>query len=428
MGRKNDDTHRQSDKRLLMLTTYCEPELFPSSYLIGHCNEALARAGVEIVAYTPMPTRGVTREQRQEYRHRRAETLLGGMMTLHRYPMFGEGSNVLIRALRYTLICFMEFFIGTFARDARRCNAMLVFSTPPIQGAMAAMVKKVRRIPFVYGLQDIFPDSLVSTGIARRGGMAWKTGRMIENFTYRNADRIIVISEDFRKNIMAKGVPAEKIEVIPNWVDDNVLCDIPRDRNVLIGRYGLDPAKFYVTYCGNIGLTQNLGMLLDVARSLEGDDSLHFVLIGNGAYRQQLEQMVEAQGVKNVTLLPFQPYEDIAHVFALGDASLVISKPGTGASSVPSKTWSIMAASRPVLASFDDGELRSIIEQHHCGIFTPAGDKEAFREAILSLHADRDRCQQMGDNGRQYVRQYLTKEVGTQRYVQIVKHVKLKTN
>ena len=80
MGRRNDDTtHRQSDKRLLMLTTYCEPELFPSSYLIGHCNEALARAGVEIVAYTPMPTRGVTSGQRQEYRHRRAETLLGGM-------------------------------------------------------------------------------------------------------------------------------------------------------------------------------------------------------------------------------------------------------------------------------------------------------------------------------------------------------------
>ena len=348
--------------------------------------------------------------------------MYGGIMAVHRYHLFAERKNTVLRALRYTLLCAIDFFIAVFARDARRCDALLVFSTPPIQGAMAALVKKVRRIPFIYGLQDIFPDSLVSTGIASRGGMAWKIGRMIENFTYRNADRIIVISEDFRKNIMAKGVPEEKIEVVYNWVDDNVLRDIPRDRNVLIGRYGLDPAKFYVTYCGNIGLTQNLEMLLDVARSLEQFDDIHFVLIGNGAYRQQLEQKIYGQRT-NVTLLPFQPYEDIAHVFALGDASLIISKPGTGASSVPSKTWNIMAASKPVLASFDDGELHTIIEQNNCGLFIPAGDKGALRDAILRLYNDRQLCQEMGSNGRKFVLQHLTKEVGTQRYVDIVKSV-----
>ena len=348
--------------------------------------------------------------------------MYGGIMAVHRYHLFAERKNTVLRALRYTLLCAIDFFIAVFARDARRCDALLVFSTPPIQGAMAALVKKVRRIPFIYGLQDIFPDSLVSTGIASRGGMAWKIGRMIENFTYRNADRIIVISEDFRKNIMAKGVPEEKIEVVYNWVDDNVLRDIPRDRNVLIGRYGLDPAKFYVTYCGNIGLTQNLEMLLDVARSLEQFDDIHFVLIGNGAYRQQLEQKIYGQRT-NVTLLPFQPYEDIAHVFALGDASLIISKPGTGASSVPSKTWNIMAASKPVLASFDDGELHTIIEQNNSGLFIPAGDKGALRDAILRLYNDRQLCQEMGSNGRKFVLQHLTKEVGTQRYVDIVKSV-----
>jgi len=317
-------------------------------------------------------------------------------------------------------MCIMEFLIAVFAKDARRCNALLVFSTPPIQGAMAALVKKVRRIPFIYGLQDIFPDSLVSTGIAKKGGLAWKIGRVIENFTYRNADKIIVISEDFRRNIMAKGVPEEKIVVIPNWVDDNALCDIPRRDNVLLSRYGLDAEKFYVTYCGNIGLSQNLNMLLDVAGSLKQYDDIHFVLIGNGAYRQQLEQLVEEQQARNVTLLPFQPYEDIAHVFSLGDVSLVISKPGTGASSVPSKTWNIMAATRPVIASFDDGELHSIIDRHNCGIFTPADDKEAFRNAILRLHADRDLCRQMGNNGHKFVKQHLSKEVGTQRYVQLI--------
>ena len=414
---------------VLQLTCYCEPEQISSSYLVDNRSEAFARAGIETIVYCPTPTRGVTREVRQEYKKRCKETKYDGMRTIHRYPLFGEGSSTVMRALRYTLMCMMEFLIAVFAKDARRCNALLVFSTPPIQGAMAALVKKVRRIPFIYGLQDIFPDSLVSTGIAKKGGLAWKIGRVIENFTYRNADKIIVISEDFRKNIMAKGVPEEKIEVVYNWVDADAIADIPRSSNVLINRYGLDPEKFYLTYCGNIGLSQNLDMLLDVARSLEEYKDIHFVLIGNGAYRQQLEQKVNGQrsmvngqrSIKNVTLLPFQPYEDIAHVFSLGDASLVISKPGTGASSVPSKTWNIMAASRPVLASFDEGELHSIIERQHCGLFIPAGDKEALQKAILRLYNDRQLCQEMGSNGRQFVSQHLTKEVGTQRYVDIVK-------
>ena len=247
---------------------------------------------------------------------------------------------------------------------------------------------------------------------------------MIENFTYRNADRIIVISEEFKRNIMAKGVPEEKIEVVYNWVDGDAVADIPREQNVLFGRYGLDPSKFHVTYCGNIGLTQNLDMLLDVAKTLEQNDDIQFVLVGNGAYRQQLEQQLSQNSIGNITLLPFQPYEDIAHVFSLGDVSLVISKPGTGAGSVPSKTWNIMAASRPVLASFDDGELRDIIEQNRCGLFARAGDKDAFREAVLRLYSDRNLCLEMGHNGRRFVTRHLTKESGTQRYVEIIKNLK----
>ena len=122
-----------------------------------------------------------------------------------------------------------------------------------------------------------------------------------------------------------------------------------------------------------------------------------------------------------MTMLPFQPYEDISHVFSLGDAGLVISKPGVGANSVPSKTWSIMSASRPVLANFDENELKSIVENNNCGIFTKAGDKETFKEAVLKLYGDRELCKEMGKNGRQFVMDNLTKEVGTQKYVDVIK-------
>ena len=350
-------------------------------------------------------------------------------MVVHRFSMFTEGKNPVLRALRYFLCTIKHFNRGVFAKDARSCNVMFIASTPPIQGAMAAMVKKCRRdhIPFVYNLQDIFPDSLAGTGLAKKGGLLWKIGRVIENFTYRNADKIVVISQDFKRNIMAKGVPEEKIEVVYNWVDQNMVVDVPREENKLFDMYGLDRNKFYITYCGNIGLTQNMDMLMETAKELETIEDLHFVLVGNGAYKEKLEEIIQQRGIRNVTLLPFQPYEDISHVFSLGDASLVISKPGVGENSVPSKTWSIMSASRPVLANFDENELKTIIADHNCGIFTKAGDKEAFKEAILTLYNDRELCKEYGRNGRQFVMDNLTREVGTQKYVEVIRQVAKKS-
>ena len=408
---------------LLILSSYYHPEQISNSYLIDNLISTILNENINIYVYTPVPTRGVNNETRKNYIKKKRETLADGRLIINRFPLFAERKSAIIRALRYCILCCKQLFIGVFAKDAHKCNIMFVASTPPIQGAMAAMVKKVRHIPFVYNLQDIFPDSLVGTGLAKKDGLLWKIGRVIENFTYRNADKIIVISEDFKKNIMAKGVPEDKIVVVYNWVDEEAVIDVPRSENKLFDKYNLDRDKFYITYNGNIGLTQNMDMLLDVAKSLEENKDIQFVLVGNGAYLDSVKQIIKDRNIGNVNLLPFQPYEDISHVFSLGDVSLVISKPGVGANSVPSKTWSIMSASRPVLANFDENELKDIIENNRCGIFTKAGDKQAFIDAILKLYNNRELCKVYGQNGRDFVMKNLTKEVGTKKYVDVIKSV-----
>lgn len=404
--------------RILQLAGYFFPEKAASIYLEENRYEAFSNAGFKTIVYAARPQRGLTEEEYKEYKHKKLEMMYNGGVEVHRFAMYREGKNPVLRALRYFLISAIQFWKGAWTKDI---NLIYVASTPPTQGALAALVKKCKRVPFVYNLQDIFPDSLAGTDLARKGGLLWKIGRVIENFTYRNADKIIVISEDFKKNIMAKGVPEEKIVVIYNWVDQNAVIDVPRSENVLFDRYGLDRSKFYITYNGNIGLTQNMDMLLEVAKALESNEDIQFVLVGNGAYLEEVKRIIAERNVQNVTLLPFQPYEEISHVFSLGDVSLVISKPGVGANSVPSKTWSIMSASRPVLANFDENELKSIIEKNNCGIFTKAGDKVAFTDAILKLYGDRELCKEMGRNGRNFVMENLTKEVGTQKYVDVIK-------
>ena len=406
--------------RVLYLPSYFQPEKAASSYLNDNRNQAFADAGYSIITITPTPCRGLTLEQQREYRSNghRHESLYDGKMTVHRFALFAESKNPFLRALRYTLCWIKQFNRGLFTKDI---DCIYLASTPPIQGVLGGCLKRLKKVPFIYNLQDIFPDSLVGTGLAKKDGFLWKLGRVIENFTYRNADKIIVISEDFKKNIMAKGVPEDKIVVVYNWVDEDAVKDVFRSENKLFDIYNLDRSKFYITYSGNIGLTQNMDMLLEVMEELQMEaPDIQLVLIGEGAYKKQVESIIETKNLRNVTMLPFQPYEDISYVFSLGDAGLVISKPGVGANSVPSKTWSIMSASRPVLANFDENELKGIITDHNCGIFTKAGDKDAFKASILKLYSNPGLCREYGQNGRQFVLENLTKEVGTKKYVDVI--------
>lgn len=407
--------------KVLQLTGYFLPEKAASIYLVENRLEAFANEGFDMVIHASRPTRGLSDEEYAEYKNRKEEMMYDGKLRVHRFAMYREGKNPVLRAMRYSFNWIIQLWYGLTEKNV---DCVYLESTPPIQGLLGSLLKIFRNIPFVYCLQDIFPDSLAGTSLAKKGGLLWKIGRVIEDFTYKYADKIIVISEDFKKNIMAKGVPEDKIVVIYNWVDQNKVVDVPREENKLFDKYNIDREKFYIEYSGNIGLTQNMDMLLEVMKELKTTlPDIGLVLVGEGAYKAQVEEIVKRDDLTNVTMIPFQPYEDISHVLSLGDAGLVISKPGVGANSVPSKTWSIMSASRPVLANFDENELKDILVGNECGIFTKAGDKDAFKRSIIKLYENRDLCKKYGTNGRQFVMDNLTREVGTRKYVDVIKEV-----
>lgn len=410
--------------RILGLSSYYGSSV-ASSHLGRNRNQAFADAGFNMVSYAPTPSRGLSKEEIKRYKKIQVETNYDGHQTVHLYRMFSEGKNPVQRAFRYTCSAIIQFFKGVFARDARSCDLMFISSTPPIQGAMAGFVKKCRRdhIPIVYNLQDIFPDSLVGTGLAKKGGLLWKIGRSIENFTYRNADRIIVISEDFKKNIMAKGVPEEKIEVIYNWIDTDAVIPVVKTENPLYEEFGIPKDKFIVVYAGNLGNAQNINILLDAAKKLQ---DIQFVIFGTGGSENTLRERISGEGLENVKLLPLQPVERVSQVYSLGDICLVSCKAGLGGSAMPSKTWTIMSCGRPVLASFDEGELKVILENNNCGVFTHAGNVKELTEAIQMLATDKDLCETMGKNAREFVLNNLTKEVGTQKYVDVIKSFETK--
>ena len=414
------------------MPAYFFPEKAASSSLSESRNQAFADAGFEIEAYAPTPCRGITKEERKVYssKEHRVEIMYDGKMTLHRFPLYAEGKNPVLRALRYGICWIVQFHKALWTKDI---DCMYLASTPPIQGLIGSWAGRIRKIPFVYCLQDIFPDSLAGTRLAKKGGLLWKVGRWIENITYNGADKIIVISQDFKRNIMAKGVPEEKIEVIYNWVDENAVQPVAKAENPLYEEFGLSREAFTVVYAGNLGNAQNISIILEAAPHLL---DVQFVIFGTGGLEDEIRARIGKEKMQNVKLLPLQPSERVSQVYSLGDACVVSCKAGLGGSAMPSKTWTIMSCGRPVIASFDEGELKEIIEgssaasicsatgsevARPCGVFTHAGNVTEFVEAVRSLMTDRERCAQMGRNARAFILENLTKEVGTRKYVDVIK-------
>lgn len=412
-------------RKILMLSPYFFPEQVASTHLTRDINESFFNNDYTIENYVPTPTRGVSDEERKKYKKIKKEVCENDHLVVYRFSMFKEGKNPLLRAIRYLLVNFRQYKKGTRAKEV---DVIYSGSTPPTQGFLCAKVKRKlskkygHKVPFVYNLQDIFPDSLVNAKMTKEGSLIWKIGRRIENYTYRNADRIITISEDFKANIMKKGVPAEKIVVVPNWINTDDVYSVERANNELFSSLRLDPSLFYICYSGNIGHSQNIELLLDVASAIRNDlPNVRFVLIGEGAAKQEVNEMIEQKSLANVLVFPFQDYSKIAQVFSLGDVGLIISKPNIGGSSVPSKTWSIMAAERPILASFDNNsELSKLIKEIGCGIVADAGNKDELIRGIKYLYEDKEMRETMGKRGSVYINMYLNKDKCCQAYVDVL--------
>lgn len=411
--------------KVLFLTAYFYPESVASSHLGDNIHMSFTNKGYEIVVYTPTPTRGISKEVRKEYKKRRLEMMYDGHMTVHRFRLMREGKNPVTRALRYTISCIKQLYFGIFGKDARQCDVMFISSTPPIQGAMAAIIKKIRRIPFIYNLQDIFPDSLVGTGMTKKGSILWKIGRVIENFTYRNADKIIVISEDFKQNLLNKGVPESKIEVIYNWVDEKAVIPIAKEDNDLYEELDIPRDKFNVVYAGNFGNAQNIDVILKAADKLKAHSDINFALFGTGGLKDKFVEQAKEMKLNNVHFYPLQPYNRVSNVYSLADVGIVSCKKGIGKGAMPSKTWSILSAGTAVVANYDKGtDIENILLSNNIGLFSDADDVEAFAADILHLYNNPELCRQMGTQGRKFIEDNLTKEIGTSKIINLVEQIK----
>ena len=411
--------------KILKLSPYYFPEQISSSHLTEDLENAYINAGFDIVIHVPTPTRGVSQETFEKYKQIKNEKLHDGHITVHRFRMFREGRNPIQRVVRYIFVNFIQYLK---AGKEKEVDIIVAGSTPPTQGLLCSLVKRKlnkkykRSIPFVFVLQDVFPDSLVQAGMTRKGSLIWKIGRKVENYTYANVDRIIVISEDIKQSIIKKGVPELKITVIRNWIDTQDVKPISKENNSLRVELGLDEDIFYVVYAGNLGKAQGVEILIDAASQMKSDKSIKFLIFGNGVEEDALKKKIGALGIDNIKIYPLQPASRVSEVYSLGDVCIVTCKKGYGQNAFPSKVVSIMATATPVIVAFDkESELCQVLEKYQFGLYSEPENATSLSESIQYLKGHREESEKMGRNGRMLVERQFSKEICTSKYVALIK-------
>lgn len=398
--------------RILMLKDYYFPEQCAGINLAQDLVDGFSKMGNSIDLYTPIPCRGISDSIRKEYKCKKKEVY--GNAYINRYWLPYEKNTIFSRAMRYLLQNVIQIGKGLLTSY----DVAFLGSTPPTMGIVGTILKKIRKKPFVYNLQDIFPDSLVTGGITQKGSLLWKIGRLIEKISYKNADHIIVISESFRENLLAKGVPNEKITTISNWIDLEQVYPISRNENRLYKELGLKGNPFLVVYAGNFGAAQGADVILQAANKLQKEDIV-FIIFGGGSEFEKAKHYVENNKLKNVIVRGLLPMNRVSEVYSLGDIALITCKAGVGKAGMPSKTWSIMACNTPIVASFDiESELNSIITSANAGVCIEPEDSELLANTILTLKKKENL--EIMKNGRRYVEAHASKSVCVKKYMDVL--------
>lgn len=341
-----------------------------------------------------------------------------GIRVYHAY-MPKKGKNVLLRLLAWG--GFHQVSIVAGMAVVPRPKIILAPSPPLTIGVCAWMLGKYYCAPFIYNVQEIYPDIAVRLGALRNKWMI-RALQDLECFVYRKANRITVIAPRMHQRLLEKGVSPDKVEVIPNFVDIGDLSPLPKD-NGFSRKHGIH-GKFVVCYAGNIGPAQGLENFIEAAVQLQTEPAIHFMMMGDGILREALQKRVERLRLSNFSFLPQQPYSMMAQIYAASDVCLVPQAVETGCDAVPSKVYRIMACARPVLASTDpESDLAHLVKEAGCGVTVSPKTPSDLASVIIKAYRDQSRWREMGQAGRTHVVEHYSRRAVTGRYHDLIQRV-----
>ncbi len=385
--------------RLAVLCPHFEPDTAPTGDVMTRIVHELAARGHELHVVTSLPWyRTHSIEPGWEGRWVRRETTPWGSVTrVNPFPG-GDKTNLVRRALGFVGFSALT---GITSWRGGRVDAVIAMSPPLTIGLTGWTTHLVRRGSLVFNIQDVFPDAAVRTGAITNRHVI-RVASWLERVSYHRAAAVTVLSEDLRVNVAGKmsARRRDRVHVIPNFVDVEAIR--PGDRAApLRAELGIGDEPL-VVYSGNVGFSQSLELMFAAARELPGAT---FLISGDGSAKSALVAQAAAEpGLTNVRFSGYQPKERLSELLGIADVHVVPLRAGLGNVSVPSKTYSILASGRPILASIDPGtEVPRILEASGAGVSVEPDRPDLFVAALLDLLADPTALAARGAAGRRWV-------------------------
>jgi colanic acid biosynthesis glycosyl transferase WcaI len=389
--------------KILIHTMYFLPEFGSAPILMNELAEHLAAGGQEVEVVTTIPRRPLNRGYQGRFlvRERRRGFTAKRFLT-------NSGQHPLGRLLAWNIYTAATILNLLFLRG----GDVLFLRLPPLQlGVTGIIARRLKGVRFVLNVQDIHPDLSVESGLLRNPFFI-RLAQAFEKWIYRHSETIVVISEGFRRNLLDKGVPPEKIRILSNWVDTDFLRPQDKD-NPLARRYGLADT-FTAMYSGTISISSNLALekVLEAAALLKGRKDVRVAIVGEGLKKKSLEDKAAALGLTNVVFILFQPYADLPALLSAADVLLVPLDVEKSQLSVPSKLYNFMAAGRPILGlASASSEVAGLIASTGCGKCVSPEKPEEIAQALIQMKDSPSEARHMAAQGRKYAESHFSKKM-----------------
>jgi len=323
---------------------------------------------------------------------------------------------------------FKYLFCAFFECLRTNKETILFLVSPPFLNLIAYFFKKLRRQRFVILVYDIYPNAAVNFGPLKDTGIIARLWRYINRKVWENAEIVFTIGNKMAANLEtmfdSSKTAAGKVIVIPNWANTDWIKPLAKEKNEFAKKYD-QIGKLTVMYSGNLGQTHDISTILKAARELKGNDSIRFMIIGEGAKKSIVEQAKSEDDLNNLTVLGFQPETVLPYSLATADIAVITLDKGSEGLSVPSKTYYSMASGAALIALCEeDSEVALTIRKHDCGFVIKPGDTDAMVKAILELLGDEEKLKRYQTNSRQAAERFYSRK-NTGQYIEALGNIKL---
>lgn len=414
---------------VMLLSLVFPPDSVSTAQIMGDLASDLDACGYHITVISTMPhyNRDPEAESRQPIKPLWGPILrrsfFRGITVYHTY-MPRKGRNILFRVLAW--LCFHAVSIVAALTVAPRPSVIIAPSPPLTIGICAWILSVIYHVPYIYNVQEIYPDMAIRLGAVRNRRVIDLLYRL-ERFVYRKASALTVIAWRMRERLLEKGVPGDKVQMIPNFVDVSELTPLSKVNDFSV-KYSLND-KFVVSYAGNLGPAQGLEYFIDAACLLRDEESIRFLIMGDGILSEVLKQRIRQFDLPSFLFLPYQPYSLMAQAYAASDLCLVPQAPETGFEAVPSKVYRIMACARSVLAVTDSSsDLARLIVDAGCGAVVQPGSAEAIADVIRQASINPETWKNMGLKGREHVVHHYSRNTVSNQYHELVERLVRKSD